>query len=279
MARGTGRQQLLGSAGYPGTQEHTPYDFIYDVTTTINALYHVGDRVLLPNGKVFYYSYSGGRCYTGRGNKFWNTISSSEDGNDYSLLYEAAAAGSNSIVMTNQSSSAITADQFRNGQIVLKPTETYDDAELMFRGVVGNSSADASGGTDPYVTIYLDAETTVALTTSNYAFVMESPWWDIRYDSGTDGTSFAGLAAAYVSAASRYFWTQTWGMCWIAPQSSMGGTVGTYGKYRTCWWRHDGSIDYYSNIGTNVTDQIAGFIIDNNSDSNGATLINLTVTI
>lgn len=277
MARGKARQYHLNDVGKVGFDTGTTWDFIYDVSSSRNPQYNIGDRIILPNGKVFYYSYSGGRCYTGRGNKFFNTISSSEDGNDYSLLYAAAAAGSTSIQMTNQSSSAITADQFRNGQIVLKPTETYTDAELMFRGVTGNTAADASGGTNPYVTIYLDAKTTVALTTSNYAFVMESPYTDIRYDSSTTGTSFAGLAAAYVSAASKYFWTQTWGMAWVAPQSSMGGTAATYGLYRTAYWRHDGSIDYFGNINSNVTDQIAGFIMDNNSDANGATLICLQV--
>jgi len=273
MARGTGKVEIIG-ANRTG-QEHGLNDFVYDVTTAKSPLYNVGDRVLLPNGKVFYHSYSGGMCYTGRGNVFYNTISSSADGIDYSVLAEAAAAGDRSVLMTNQGTAAITLDQFRNGQIVLKPTESTTDAELMFRGVVGNT-ADASTGHDGTVRIYLDAKLTVAMLATNYAFVMPSPYTDIRYaDASGGGLSFAGLAAAYVSAASKYFWTQTWGMAWIAPQSG----VGAASLYRECYWRHDGSVDTHANINSNVTDQRAGFVMDNNADGNGATVICLQVNI
>jgi len=278
MARGTGKVEIIG-ANRTG-QEHGLNDFVYDVTTAKSPLYNVGDRVLLPNGKVFYHSYSGGMCYTGRGNVFYNTISSSADGIDYSVLAEAAAAGDRSVLMTNQGTAAITLDQFRNGQIVLKPTESTTDAELMFRGVVGNT-ADASTGHDGTVRIYLDAKLTVAMLATNYAFVMPSPYTDIRYESTSGKKSFAGPAAAYVSAAGRYFWTQTWGMCWIAPQTDGPGTVA---YNRSVYWRHDGTVDCYScdsgTFGTSdVTDQRAGFIMDNNADDNGATLICLQVNI
>ncbi|GAG97877.1 unnamed protein product, partial [marine sediment metagenome] len=52
---------------------------------------------------------------------------------------------------------------------------------------------------------------------------------------GTLGTeSFAGLAAAYVSGANKYFWVQTWGACWIALLA--GETNG--GEYRDVYFRY-----------------------------------------
>jgi hypothetical protein len=229
-------------------------------------------RYLTWDGKVFRYAKSGGSCYTGKGNIFNNTISSSANGIDYSVLAASAGAGDTLVKMTNSGASDIAENALAGGQIVLKPTETYTDGQLMFRGITGNSSAVATSGT---CTIYLDDPIETALTTSNYAFAMPSPYSNIKYEVTSGTKSFAGIAAGYVSAANYYFWLQTYGACWLAPQSRCGTTA----YYRTVYWRHDGSVDIHTQLGSYVTDQVAGFIVDNNADNNGSTVIFLTVSI
>jgi hypothetical protein len=268
MARGTAQVNYVGEGGeaYRTGLPSGSWDFIYEKSTTKDARWNIGDRVVLPDGRVFRYCKSGAACYPGQGNVFYNAIPAT--GIDYSLLYEAAALGARSIKMTNQGTVAQTLDGLRGGEIILKPASGSGNDELQMRGIIGNTA----GGVSDVITIYLDAPLTEALTTASYAFCMPSPYSDIRQTGGTAGcVSFAGVAAIEITASGYYFWLQTKGLCWIAPQSGVGAT--TY--YRTAYWRHDGSVDIHPNIGTNVTDQIAGVIIDNNSAANGSTLISL----
>jgi len=238
--------------------------------TTQRFIY--GTRFLTWDGKVYKYSKSSGRCYTGRGNVFNNCIESDADGIDYAVLTADAGIGSTYIKMTN-TGTAITEDFLAGGQITLKPTETYTDAHLMFRTIIGNSSAAATSGV---CTIYLDSPLEIAMTTSNYAFAMPSPYNDISYTASSAGKSFAGLAATYISASGYNFWTQTYGACWIAPHAER---VGAVALKRMVFWREDGSVDAHSQIGTNVTDQLAGVVLDNNDTANGSTVILLQCSI
>lgn len=236
--------------------------------------YHAfGRRLLTWDGKVFRYSKSSGACYTGRGNVFSRAINDATGagGIDYAVFAAAAIAGDAFVKMTNAGSAAIAENALAGGQITLKPTETVTDAQLMFRTIIGNTAFAAAG----IGTIYLDAPIETALTTSNYGFAMPSPYTDVSYDSSSSGKSFAGPAATYISATDYFFWTQTWGACWLAPQSTVGATA----LYRSVYWREDGSLHLFSNIGTNVTDQRAGIILDNNDSANGATVIRLEMDI
>jgi len=243
----------------------------YAGTTQYHAF---GRRLITNDGKVFRHSLSSGLCYTGRGNVFSRAIddATGAGGIDYAVLAADAPAGSNFVKMTNTGSSAIAKNALAGGQILMKPTETYTDAHLMMRTVIANSAAAATSGV---CTIHLDAPTETALTTSHYAFVMPSPYSDVSYDASSVGKSFAGLAATYISATGYYFWVQTWGACWVANQNAVGRTS----LYRSVYWREDGSLDIHSSIGTNVTDQRAGIILDNNDSANGSTVIRLEMDI
>ena len=266
---------------FPIYEQSVPIDFSGNNKLGIHAKettqrHAFGRRYIDNLGKVYRYGKSGGACYTGRGNVFYPAINDATGagGIDYAVLAAAAAAGDTVVKMTNTGSAAIAEDFLVGGQILIKPTETVTDAQVMERTVIANSYAAATSGV---CSITLSAPLETAVTTSNYAFVMPSHWTDVRYANvGQGGFTFAGLAATYISASGYYFWTQVYGPCWICPQASMGGTVATYGLYRTCYWRHDGSIDYHGNIGSNVTDQIAGYILDNNASANGSTVIMLT---
>lgn len=259
----------------PLTWGSIPHDFTgdnnlgqYTIETTQRYIY--GTRYLTWDGRVYKYSLSGAICYTHRLNAFWNTISGDANGIDYSVLTNAQSAGDREITLTN-GSTAVAEDYLAGGIIIIVPTETTTDREVMTRMVVGNDSAAASAE----CRMYLDIPLETAVTTSNYAYVMPSNYSNIRYSDNTGGTrSFAGLAATAVTASGYNFWLQTYGPCNSAHQSRVGQTT----WYRMIYARHDGSTDIYTQIGTNVTDQIVGFGMDNNSDANGTTNWCLTIS-
>jgi hypothetical protein len=267
MSQGKSIVLNLGREGLVQNSNVSDWSFLYDTSTVKDPRFNVGDKVRTPDGRTFRYAKSGAACWTGRGNQFYNAIPAT--GIDYSLLYAAAAIGATSIQMTNQGTVAQTLDGLRGGLIILKPVTGSTDQVLQMRGIIGNTA----GGVSDVITIYLDAPLTAALTTASYAFCMPSPWSDIRYGALTYA-SFAGVAAVNVTAASMYFWIQTWGLCWIAPQAECGTTV----YERDVVFRYDGCIQHRGTAGIDgLSGQHAGFIVDNNAAANGSTIIFLQI--
>lgn len=251
-----------------GNVADVPYMGIYATETTQRYIY--GTRYLTWDGKVYKYSLAGAACYTLRLNYFWNSISSDVAGIDYSLLTNAQVAGDTEITLTN-GTTAVAEDYLAGGLAVIVPTEATTDAYVMRRGIVGNEVAAASAE----CRIFLDAPLSSAVAATNYAYVMPSHYNNIRFNGDIPAIqkSFAGLAAVY-AASSYKFWLQTYGPCQIAAQNSVGKTE----YYREVWARYDGTVNISSGLGTNVSDQCVGFIMDNNVGANGATNIMLTIS-
>lgn len=239
------------------------WDFIYQVSSIRNPRWFVGDRMALPDGRVFRFSKSGGACWTGRGNLFYNRVPTV--GIDYKVLSASAAIGDTLVktlaIVTH------TEDDLRGGHALFKLTNTSADSALQMRLITGNT-ATAIGSE---MIIYLDAGLNVALTTASYIVAMPSPYTDIRFpeSSGHGATqSYAGIAAAYVDAADKYFWVQTWGECWIAPQ----GECGISSKQRDLVFKEDGSLQHKGTTdATWLNGQRAGYILDSNVAANGLT--------
>jgi hypothetical protein len=246
---------------------------VFQTESTQRFIY--GTRYLTWDGRVYKYSLSGAICYTHRLNAFWNTISSDVNGIDYSALTNAQSAGDREITLTN-GSTALAEDYLAGGIVIIVPTETTTDREVMTRVVIGNDAAVASAE----CRMFLERPLETALTTSNNAYVMPSNYNNIRYSASVNGTrSFAGLAATAVTAASLNFWCQTYGPCNMAYQSAR---VGKTAYYRRVFGRHDGSGDIETQTlqggGTVVSDQVVGFGMDNNGDANGTTNLMLTIS-
>lgn len=269
---GIAKTMRVGSAGQavPQGGGTTYWDYIYTVSTVLSEKFNIGDRVQLPDGRVFHYAKSGGACWTGRGNLFYNGVPAT--GIDYKVLTKAAAVGDRAVktlaILTH------TKDDLRGGHALLKVTNTAPDSALQMRLIVGNTAA-AIGAE---MTIYLDAPLNVALTALSYIVAMPSPYSDIRFpESSGHGAnqSYAGIAAVYVDVADKYFWIQTWGECWIAPQ----GEVGISAKQRDVVFKEDGSVMHKGTTdATWLNGQRAGFILDNNTGLNGMTKMMLQIS-
>lgn len=276
MAKGKAKSTLLGIQGIVGHKEAPDWSFIYETSLTKDPDWNIGDRVVTPDGRVFRYSKSSGACWTGRGVTFENSISSGGAGTydvgiDYSLLAANAAIGDKSVEMTNGAGHAIAKDALRGGTIVIKLLTGSNDSALQQRGIIGNTVAAKSA----VCTIYLDGPLTAAVTTASYAFCMASPYSSLKYDAASNSKSYAGIPAIYVSAANMYFWVQTWGLIWIAPQDEVGKTI----YRRDIVFKEDGSVRHRGTDDANfLHGQRAGFVVDNNAGNNGSTQIMLCIS-
>ena len=208
------------------------------------AQYSIGTRLMTPDGRVFRYAKSGGACYTGQGCAFY------QDKAFAANCVSALAIGDTQISFASQT---FDKDALQGGYISIYGG-TPDNADCPHRLIIGNTVC-----SDSTVTLTLDAPLERVVDAAQYCEVYHNPYADLRLGTGTT-QSFAGVAATYVSAASLYFWVQTWGPCWIALQVASFNS----GEYRDAYFRHDGSIQAYSEDQSDayaLNKQRAGFII------------------
>jgi hypothetical protein len=261
MAKGQNRAQYLGSAGYVIGQEHGLWDFLYEVSTTKNPNYNLGDRVVTPDGREFRYAKSAGNSafYAAHGVAFSATGYTS-----YTAFGTSYAAGVREIECAAATHAALTTDALRGGYIII--FDGSSDYYTTTRQIVGNTSASANAA----FTVQLDAKTTYAITAATSACeTYQNPWGSLELASANTYPK-AGVPAAYVSAAANYFWVQTKGLTWIAPQSGVGGSQGQHG----CFWRHDGSLDkadtaLATTVPAGSSSQYAGYVVEGSQSGNG----------
>lgn len=264
----------LYDGGSPRSYSLPTHEFgVHLVEATQRFIY--GTRFVKWDGSVYKYSLSGAACYTHMLNAFWNRIDSDVNGIDYSVLTNDQVIGDREITLTN-GTTAVAEDYLAGGIVIIVPAEVVTNREVMTRGILGNDVAAAAAE----CTMYLDGPIEVAVTTSEYAYVMPSSYSNIRYSAGVNGVrSFAGLAAAPVTAAARMFWLQTYGPCNLAQQTTY---VGKTAYYRMAYGKEDGTVSILSQTvesgGTVVSDQIVGFGLDNNAAANGTTNFMLTIS-
>lgn len=260
MSRGKVKANYLHRAGLVGLNDAPDYDFLYVASATKDPKWNIGDRVVLPDGRVFRYAKAGANCYTGQGCGFYKAVAMSANS------AAAQVAGDKQITFASQT---FTEDELRGGYIVIYGA---DNSDVQQRGIIGNTVA--SGST---VTVYLDAALAIDVATAKYCEILYNPYSDLRTGAGGSYVSIAGIAAAEADA-DEYFWVQTWGPCWIAPgEAGVGGDA----NERTVIF--DGSVGALHEFsdGTFGTDaQVAGFIIQRDSSgTDGPPFIMLQISI
>jgi hypothetical protein len=231
-------------AGSPVAGE---YPNIYATGTT--KLFPVGTRLELPDGRVFRYALSSGACYAGQGASFIN-----DKAVGWTTIATTAAIGATSVDITAATHDELTADQLEGGYIIIYGAGNND---VQFRGILRN---DASAASAAISNVKIDGPLVAAVTgASTGCELFYNPYASIALDAVVY-TSIAGIPACEISATGYYFWLQTWGPCWCAPQTAGFADNNDRGFY----WRHDGSIEAEianaSKGGYNST-QYGGFLI------------------
>jgi len=234
-----------------------------------------GTRRVTWDGRVFRYSLAGARCDTYIGNIFFNSIGTGagDVGIDWSALAATSAIGATSVTMTNQGGHTIAANALVGGLIILNPSSGTNNAVIQQRRITANTAATLNG-----TCVISFAEPLVRALTVNvaYGYCMPSMYSDIRAAQviGNAGRmSFIGYAAGECDVAGKYHWEQTWGKI---SASLYGSAVGKTQYMREVVFRYDGNLIHRGATGaTGLEGQTAGYILDNNTADNGATLIML----
>ena len=259
---GKARTKLLDhSAGLvEGSAAGASWNFIYQHSSVKHPDYNVGDRVALPDGRVFRYAKAAGTMNP-------ECLAQHETGQHIGFV----ALGANQVIgdkevtltvaaATHGSGGAgiIAEDELRGGYIII-----FDDSsKAMNRGIVGNTALAADGTS---ITIYLDGELTADLVSgTDHAECIASPYLDLidgdAIQSKTRG--FLGLPMS-VATDGEYFWVQTWGPCWVAPDNGNSATdLGNVNYSLQAVARFDGHVSsHIYNDGETPLSQHVGFVL------------------
>jgi hypothetical protein len=286
MSQGIGRTTYIGTGGIVTRSGYDAgaYDFLYNVGTTKDPIYNVGDRVETPDGRAFRYAYAGGTCYSQMGcsnEKKSNAVAvapaqaSAADNADGTGL-AAGVIGSRCVSVTIASpfgytgDGSLIVDELKGGYIVIGNGSAQSP---QMRMIVGNPVLAAAGICKIYLDAPLIAAVTVATTTIE---LIANPYYGLIGDlGGGEYVTFVGVPAR-AATVGQYFWVQTKGPCWVTSNSNTCDSA----LDRTVVWVGNGSVVSSNDITVESGMQIAGVAIDaSSSGASNAPFINLQMDI
>lgn len=258
MADTKGKTQVeyVGSAGDVMHRVTPDYSYLYETSLVQDPRWFIGDRVVLPDGREFRYAKSSAAINTNLACNFTYTGYTA-----YTAAGVAGAIGDKTVTVPAATHAALTQDELRGGYIIIG----NGGSTVQFRQIVGNDAAAANAA----FVVYLDVALTAVITASSTGIeTYQNPFAAIG--QSVDRTyPKAGVAATVVAAASTYFWVQTAGFTWLAPQANVGD-AGLAGLF----YRHDGSVDdVQTALAVTVegysTSQYAGICVEGSASGNG----------
>ena len=167
------------------------------------------------------------------------------------------AAGVTTITITTASTAGaahnglIAEDELYGGYIVVFPA---GGNKAFVRQIIGNSACTISQANT--CTIKLDRPTPVAITTSDTAECMASPYLNV-ITGANERRAVVGVPAC-VATTGQYFWLQTWGPCWCATEANLGNSANNIGAK----WRYNGTLQTADDADAyHECQQYAGFVL------------------
>ena len=241
------------------TSDRPSWEYIYKISTVRDVRWNIGDTVELADGREFTFAKSDGLCKAGQAVEFTTTGYQA-----ITALGAATAIGSNQVTVAAGPHVAVATDELAGGYMIIYPSGSTNDT-VQFRGIIGNDVSAANAAT----TLYLDGGLILAVSSADTAEVFANPFAAVHL-AATTTLAKAGVPASYVPATGYYFWVQTKGFVWVAPQSSLATN-----KIGACW-RHDGTVasaeegmDAAAGNYALVSTQYAGFTVTGNYGTNG----------
>jgi hypothetical protein len=283
MSKGINKFTIIGDKGFVALAEGN-WDFLYEVSTIKHPDFNVGDRVALPDGRVFRYATAGALGVVPELGAVQSRISNTNavapaqaTAASLNSTFAAGVVGSRYVSLTiaatfgHLATGVLTKDELRGGYIVIG-NGTSQHPQM--RGIIGHPVLAAAG----ILTVELDAPLVTAVTvgTTNIEAFM-NPYTDLNNTGLGDGlTEFASVMGVPVMAATvgQYVWVQTWGPCWL---TSAGNTCND-STDRTLWFQKSGIVVSGADITVDNGYQLAGFAIDGSSSGqSNAPLVNLQI--
>ena len=247
---------------------------IYEISAT--QKHRLGTRVI--RGDKVYRYVKAGATMTTNATAAWSIYNQTIA---QAVLQAAYPIGASRITLTVAATDGVANDgvfaenALEGGSILIGLTSAY--AEMFHYTIRGNLAKVAGAGT---LTIDLDGELPVALTTSSYAEAHVSPYSDVRTGNHGGFAMCLGVAQRLLTTTYPYGWVQTWGPTWIAPQTA----VGSGWHAQEVVFRDDGSVglrtdaDAPGGTAYTINGQHAGVVMSHAQDNTqGAPLIFLQV--
>lgn len=247
----------LSGAGLVRRDNAGGWDFLYEASTVKDPRFNIGDRVTLPDGRVFRYALASGTCNPEVGAykaKKTNTVAVAP-----AQASGAGAIGSHFVTVTIDTeigvltTGVLAENELAGGYIVVGNGSAQHP---QMRQIISHPALTSAGGS---LTLKLDAELVTAVTAATTTIeLMESPFYCIKADnSGGQYVTYLGVPAR-VATSGQYFWVQTKGIAWI---TSDGNTCDS-GLDRTIVWVGNGSVVSSNDITVESGLQIAGVAMD-----------------
>lgn len=207
--------------------------FLYETSTTRNPEYKIGDRVQLPDGRVFYYGITASGNVGAAGRLMFNGSLipgiATTDGYEGSLT-AAAPVGTREVTFLDTVSRDV--DHYVGGVFTAFPAS----------GIMSLRIVESTAGDGTSITVKLDAEIPIALTDSNGITAYPSPYRKLSQTNGTAGFECAMGLAIVNASASSYCWIQTWGPAWITPNAWGSTGPGCAANLRDVYVHTNGTI-------------------------------------
>lgn len=254
MSKGIQNIHIVRQGSEVVMSDAQPYGFVYETSLVKSEKWFCGDRLVLPDGREYKYAKSTAALLSGQGCEF-----SAVGYTVYTAFAVSAAIGDTGVTVPAATHAALTKDELRGGYIIVF---NGTNNNVQFRGITGNDAAAANA----LFKVYLDGPLVAAVVAATSACeTYQNPYAALAAGASVS-LAKAGVPASAVAAANTYFWVQTDGFCWVAPQA------GLVGKQIGAMWRHDGSLDTVTNgvtVSAFVTSQYAGNIIEGSATGNG----------
>lgn len=196
------------------------WNFLYEHTSTKNPNWNIGDRVCLPDGRVFRYGRCGANGIVNQkfgmknltilvavketsGENHAVTVPTVAIGEDkVTVTFTAGEIGNSRCTVSSSRTGVLAKDELRGGYISF-----YTGDYRQNRGIVGNTVVTDSDGE---MTIYLDAALDYDLTKdTSTCEILANPYGNIA-DQSHKFASVMGMANV-LAGANEYFWIQSWG--------------------------------------------------------------------
>ncbi|MBU1067698.1 hypothetical protein KKE60_07905 [Patescibacteria group bacterium] len=221
MAKGKAKTimltQTLGMVD--GNSRGPSWDFLYQASTVKHPDFNLGDRVCLPDGRVFRYGKAGANLEQMKRGVKNNSLLVTE----LDAIGVAAEIGDSVIEVTFSDTDGvandgvIAEDELRGGYISL-----YRGDHRQQRGIIGNT-ARANGDTGN-TKIWLDAALVTAINEDDNLEVIGNPYADLRHANDSQIGAVMGMPCV-LATSGQYFWIQTWGICRVTPSQAELGDV------------------------------------------------------
>lgn len=130
-----------------------------------------------------------------------------------------------------------------------------DSTSAQFRIITGHEK----GADTATIKVYLDGPITRTMVANSFTEIAQNPYAQLTQAANTF-TSVMGVPSTVIASGS-FGWHQTWGPCWLNPNTPVADTA----NWRTVVFRTDGSIQGFDDATAEAGHQVAGFVIDNTS--------------